>query len=127
MMVDLGWYASPVHELGYLNDQLWRACRIVIDVGVQSGRMTVPEAIEMLQKEVGFTPLRATTELNWYTQRPGTPMSYLLGKGKTLLLREKYMAAHPGASLKEFHGWLLGHGSIPQTWLLEMGVQRSTA
>ena len=119
MMVDLGWYATPVHELGYLNDQLWRACRIVIDVGVQSGRMTVPEAIEMLQKEVGFTPLRATTELNWYTQRPGTPMSYLLGKGKTLLLREKYMAAHPGASLKEFHGWLLGHGSIPQTWLLE--------
>jgi uncharacterized protein (DUF885 family) len=76
----------------------------------------------MLQREVGFTPLRAQTELNWYTQQPGTPMSYLLGKGMTLALRERYQAAHPGTSLKEFHKWLLGHGSVPQAWLLEVGI-----
>jgi uncharacterized protein (DUF885 family) len=122
MMVEMGWYPSRVFELSYLNDQLWRACRIVIDVGVQSGRMTVDQAIAMLQKEVGFTPMRARTELNWYTQSPGTPMSYLLGKGKTLALRDKYRAAHPGSPLKEFHGWLLRHGSIPQAWLLETAI-----
>lgn len=120
MMVELGWYASKALELSYLNDQLWRACRIVIDVGVQSGKMSVDDAIAMLQKEVGFTPHRARTELNWYTQSPGTPMSYLLGKGKTLALRDKYQAKHPGSTLKQFHGWLLRHGSIPQAWLLEM-------
>jgi uncharacterized protein (DUF885 family) len=81
--------------------------------------MTVDEAIDMLEREVAFTPLRAKTELNWYTQSPGTPMSYLLGKGRTLSLREKYREIHPGSSLKEFHGWLLSHGSIPQQWLLE--------
>jgi hypothetical protein len=120
LMVELGWYATKVHELGYLNDQLWRACRIVIDADVHSGRMSVAEARAMLEREVGFTPLRAKTELNWYTQSPGTPMSYLLGKGKTLALRDSYRRKHPGSSLKDFHGWLLGHGSVPQTWLMEM-------
>ncbi|TPW17954.1 MAG: hypothetical protein FD129_173, partial [bacterium] len=88
LMVELGWYPSKVYELGYLNDQLWRACRIVIDSSVQSGEMTIDEAVRMLEAEVGFTPMRARTELNWYTQSPGTPMSYLLGKGKTLALRK---------------------------------------
>ncbi len=120
LMVELGWYAEPVFELAYLNDQLWRACRVVIDAGVQSGAMSVDDAVAMLRTEVGFTPQRAQTELNWYTQSPGTPMSYLLGKGKTLELRERYRTAHAGSSLKDFHGWLLSHGSIPQTWLLDV-------
>jgi len=119
LMVELGWYPSKVYELGYLNDQLWRACRIVIDSSVQSGEMTVDEAVLMLQKEVGFTPMRARTELNWYTQSPGTPMSYLLGKGKTLALRDAWMAMNPGGTLKQFHRWMLTQGSVPQGWLME--------
>lgn len=119
MMVELGWYPNKAFELGYLNDQLWRACRIVIDASVQAGTMTVDEAVAMLQAEVGFTPHRARTELNWYTQSPGVPMSYLIGKRKTLALRDQYRARHPGSSMKDFHNWLLKHGSIPQAWLLE--------
>ncbi len=119
MMVELGWYPSQVYELGYLNDQLWRACRIVIDTSLHSGEMTIDQAIQMLQKEVGFTPMRAKAELNWYTQSPGTPMSYLLGKGKTLALREAWMAKNPGGTIKQFHGWLLTQGSVPQGWLME--------
>lgn len=117
LMVELGWYPNKVFELSYLNDQLWRACRIVIDASLHAGEMTVDEAVAMLQKEVGFTAMRARTELNWYTQSPGTPMSYLLGKGKTLALREQYRTEHPGSSLKDFHNWLLKQGSIPQGWL----------
>lgn len=119
MMVELGWYPSQVYELGYLNDQLWRACRIVIDTSLHSGEMTIDQAIQMLQKEVGFTPMRAKAELNWYTQSPGTPMSYLLGKGKTLALREVWMAKNSGGTIKQFHGWLLTQGSVPQGWLME--------
>ncbi|HEX7878797.1 MAG TPA: DUF885 domain-containing protein [Candidatus Eisenbacteria bacterium] len=119
LMVELGWYPSKVYELGYLNDQLWRACRIVIDASVQSGEMTIDEAKAMLQQEVGFTPQRAQAELNWYTQSPGTPMSYLLGKGKTLALREAWMSKNQGGTLKQFHKWMLTQGSVPQGWLME--------
>jgi uncharacterized protein (DUF885 family) len=119
LMVELGYYPNAVYELAYLNDQLWRACRVVIDASVQSGEMSVDEAVAMLRKEVGFTELRARAELNWYTQSPGTPMSYLLGKGKTLALRAQYRERHPDAAPREFHRWLLTQGSIPQSWLLE--------
>jgi uncharacterized protein (DUF885 family) len=71
----------------------------------------------MLKQELGFTELRAQTELNWYTQSPGTPMSYLLGRRETLTLRELYRQRHPASSLRDFHNWLLKFGSVPQRWL----------
>ncbi len=117
LMVELGYLATPLWRLDCLASQLWRAYRIRIDVGVHTRRMTVREAIDTLKRELGFTELRAETELNWYTQSPGTPMSYLLGKRETVTLREMYHARHPGTSLREFHSWLLRFGSVPQRWL----------
>ncbi len=117
LIVDLGYLATPIWRLDCLLSQLWRACRIRIDVRVHSRKMTVREAIDMLKRELGFTELRAETELNWYTQSPGTPMSYLLGRYETLGLRDLYQARHPGSSLRDFHNWLLKFGSVPQRWL----------
>lgn len=117
LMVELGYLATPLWQLDCLFSQLWRAQRIRIDVRVHTHRMSVREAIETLERELGFTELRAQTELNWYTQSPGTPMSYLLGKQETLALRERYRAHHRGSSLRDFHNWLLGFGSVPQRWL----------
>jgi uncharacterized protein (DUF885 family) len=117
LMVDLGYLASPIERLDCLLSQLWRACRIRIDVRVHTRRMTVRDAIDMLKRELGFTELRAQTELNWYTQSPGTPMSYLLGRHETLALRDLYRRRHPGCSLRDFHNWLLKFGSLPQRWL----------
>ncbi len=117
LIVDLGYLAGPIWQLDCLLSQLWRACRIRIDVGVHTRQMTVREAIDMLKNELGFTELRAQTELNWYTQSPGTPMSYLLGRHETLALRDRFRATHPGSSLRDFHNWLLKFGSVPQRWL----------
>jgi uncharacterized protein (DUF885 family) len=119
LMVDLGYLAGPIWQLDCLHSQLWRACRIRIDVRVHSHEMTVRGAIDILKSELGFTELRAQTELNWYTQSPGTPMSYLLGRHETLALREQYRSKHPGSSLRDFHNWLLKFGSVPQRWLHE--------
>jgi uncharacterized protein (DUF885 family) len=117
LMVDLGYLAGPLWELDCLLSRLWRACRIRVDLRVHTRRMTVREAIEMLKKELGFTELRAQTELNWYTQSPGTPMSYLLGRHETLTLRELFRQHHPVSTLRDFHDWVLKFGSVPQRWL----------
>lgn len=117
LIVDLGYLAGSIGQLDCLLSQLWRAFRIRIDVRVHTRRMTVREAIDMLKRELGFTELRAQTELNWYTQSPGTPMSYLLGRHETLALRDLYRRHHPGSSLRDFHNRLLKFGSLPQRWL----------
>jgi hypothetical protein len=127
MMLELGYLATPLWKLDCLHSQLWRAHRIQIDVRVHTGRMTVREAVATLQRELGFTELRAQTELNWYTQSPGTPMSYLLGKHETMALRKLYGATHPGCTLRDFHRWLLQFGSIPQRWLHSLVNCRSAA
>ncbi len=117
LVQELGLFDDPLLELEYLHAQLWRAYRVLIDTRVQTGRMSVAEAIDLLINRLGFSRLRATTELTWYTQSPGTPMSYMLGKHQTLALREQYLRTHRGAELGEFHRWLLSFGSIPQTWI----------
>jgi uncharacterized protein (DUF885 family) len=117
LVVDLGYLPGPLWQLDCLLSRLWRACRIRIDIHVHTRRMRVQSAIEMLQRELGFTALRAQTELNWYTQSPGTPMSYLLGRHETLKLRDLYREHHPGSSLRDFHCWVLKFGSVPQRWL----------
>ncbi len=119
MMVEQDWFGpaeTDLVKLNYLVDQLWRAYRMVIDVGVHTRTMSVSAAVRMLMDGVGFTRERAEAELNWYTQSPGVPMSYMLGKRETLSLRDEFMKG-PGATLKRFHRWLLGFGSVPQRWL----------
>jgi len=115
-MIEGNWFDDPRLKLNYLVEQLWRAYRMVIDVGIHTRSLSVEAAIQMLIDGVGFTRERATSELNWYTQSPGVPMSYLLGKRETLALRDSFLAA-PGANLARFHRWLLGFGSLPQRWL----------
>jgi uncharacterized protein (DUF885 family) len=117
LVLDLGYFKGPIWELDCLLSRLWRACRIRIDVQLHTRRMTVRESIDMLVRELGFTELRAQTELNWYTQSPGTPMSYLLGRQETLALRDLFCQRRPGSSLRDFHNWLLQFGSLPQRWL----------
>jgi len=119
MMVEQDWFrpgAPGLLKLHYLADQLWRAYRMVIDVGIHTRKLSVAAAVRMLINGVGFTRERAETELNWYTQSPGVPMSYLLGKRETLALRDQFMKGR-GATLKRFHRWLLSFGSVPQRWL----------
>ena len=115
-MIDQEWFADPLLKINYLAGQLWRAYRMVIDVGIHTRKLSVAAAVRMLVDGLGFTEERARTELNWYTQSPAVPMSYMLGKRETLALRDEFMRT-PGATLKHFHRRLLGFGSLPQRWL----------
>lgn len=118
-MIEKEWFPDPALTINYLIGQLWRACRIVIDVGLHTRTLGVADAVQMLMDGPGFTRERAETELNWYSQSPGVPMSYLLGKRETLDLRDAFMR-RPGATLRDFHRWLLQFGSVPQRWLREL-------
>jgi uncharacterized protein (DUF885 family) len=114
LVLDEGMTTDPRVRLFQLKDQLWRACRVVIDVKVHTGRMTFDEAVEMLVGVAYLERPSAIGEARRYTQSPTQPMSYLTGKHQIMELREREKR-RLGAQfdLRAFHDRLLSYGSIP--------------
>ena len=114
LVLDEGMTDDPRTRLFQLKDQLWRACRVVIDVMLHTGRMTFDEAVDMLVNTAHLERPNAAGEVRRYTQAPTQPMSYLTGKQQIMDLRERERT-RLGArfDLKDFHDRLLGCGSIP--------------
>ncbi|MCR4403758.1 MAG: DUF885 domain-containing protein [Candidatus Acetothermia bacterium] len=119
LMERLGYIAEPLQRLGRLNDQLWRAARIVLDASLYTGKMTVAEGINLLVDRVGLERSNALAEVRRYTLSPTQPMSYLIGKLEILKLIEEYKKRHPNASLREVHDAVLSCGSLPPRLMRE--------
>ena len=113
LMEELGWNAEPVQKLGRLAGQLWRAARIILDASLHTKGMTVDEAIDFMVEKVRLEPENAKAEVWRYTQTPGQPQSYLMGKLQILDLIDDLKKANPNLSMKEMHDKLLGAGSLP--------------
>ncbi len=113
MMKDAGFYTDARTRLGQLKETRWRAARVVVDVGLQLGEMSVDDAVEFMMSEAGLEKVNATAEVKRYTGNPTQPSSYLVGKLAILSIRERYEARACAAfDLKTFHDELLDTGSI---------------
>jgi uncharacterized protein (DUF885 family) len=111
LCIDRKIYRAPHAKLIQLHDALWRAHRILVDIGLHTGGMSHAAATRHMMEHVGFTRARAAADVNWYTAAPTVPMSYLLGRQKVIALH----AAHRGP-LRRFNDRLLSHGSVPFSW-----------
>ena len=85
-----GFLDDPVVRLMRLNDQVWRACRVVIDVELHLGRMGLDEAVDFLAREASMNRREAELECRRYAEEPGQAMSYLLGKREVMRLAERW-------------------------------------
>ncbi len=121
MAVDQGVVSEPVARLNQLNDALWRAHRILIDVGLHTGELSYEGAVKHLMKHMGFTRGRAEGDVNWYTMSPTIPMSYLLGKLEVVRLKQRKVDEQ-GWPLKKFNDWALSHGTLPWRWIDQSGL-----
>ncbi|UCG30400.1 MAG: DUF885 domain-containing protein [candidate division WOR-3 bacterium] len=114
MMYEAGFYADPRSRLLQLKDQLWRACRVIIDVGLHTKTMTYDQAVDLLVKDAKLERVHAQKEVTRYTLTPTQPMSYLIGKKQILELKDDYQKKIGSRfNLREFHDKLLSFGSIP--------------
>jgi uncharacterized protein (DUF885 family) len=120
LMYEQGYFLDPVTRLYQLKDLLWRACRVVIDVGLHTGRMTVAEAVEYLVDQAMLERVNAEAEVRRYTLTPTQPMSYLVGKLELLKVREE-AKRRMGArfNLYDFHAALLSSGTLPPALIRE--------
>jgi hypothetical protein len=112
LMERQGFLAAPAVRLMRLNDQVWRACRVVIDVELHLGIMDLPAAVDYLSAEAHMNRYEAELECRLYAGEPGQAMSYLLGKREVLRLAATHGRRRSG-SLRQFHDELLSWGCLP--------------
>lgn len=115
MMADLGAYADdPLGDLGRLQDELFRAVRLVVDTGIHHKRWTREQAIRTMQDITGIAEVRVIAEVERYMAWPGQALGYKLGQLRLLDMREKFRTrGGKGADLREFHGTVLEAGAMP--------------
>lgn len=97
-----------------LKDQLWRACRVVLDIGIHTGEIDLDEATSMLVEIAGLEPAGAEAEVRRYTSSPGYQVSYAIGK-RTIADLAAAAQVRLGSDYDDgrFHEALLDYGSIP--------------
>jgi uncharacterized protein (DUF885 family) len=114
LMREQGFDAGPQFRLMMHTDAIWRACRIILDVRMHRGELTVEEATDFLVEHTRFERPNAAAEVQWYTYRPTYPLSYLLGRTLLLGLRaDEQRRLGSDFSLMAFHDTLLRNGSLP--------------
>jgi len=114
MMREQGFDAGPEFLLAMHTDAIWRACRIILDVRMHRGELSVDEATAFLIEHTAFEHANAQAEVFRYTYTPTYQLSYLLGKVLLLQLRaDEQRRMGDRFSLKDFHDTLLRNGSLP--------------
>lgn len=113
MMGELGFY-EPAERLFQKVHLLWRAVRILLDVGLHTRNMSPAAAIVYLLEKIPMDPSEALAEVRRYCGAPTYPLSYAVGRRDILDLRSAYLrrAGHPG-SLRAFHDELMTYGGLP--------------
>ena len=121
MMKEAGFHPDPATRFAQMLDQVWRACRILIDVDLHCGRMTFDEAVDLLVREAGMERPGAVAEVKRYTYTPAYPLSYLVGKHLIRDLRDEVRRGlEPSYSNKFFHDTYLYAGALPLKYMREL-------
>ncbi len=124
LMWELGLLERPEYVLGMYMQELVRAWRVVVDIGLHLGlrtapelafhpgeRWTVPLVEEALRERAHMGPGAAASNALRYAGFPGQAITYKVGQRVILEAREA-ARARPGFDLRTFHAQVVGLGSV---------------
>lgn len=124
LMWELGFHTDTFDDLGRLQDEIFRAARLVVDTGLHHKRWTRQQAIDYMVQTTGMAATDIANEVDRYIVWPGQACSYKVGMLKLLELRERAKAALGARfSLQDFHDVVLLDGALPLD-LLQQRVER---
>lgn len=126
LMDELGFLTDPERRLGYLDAQMMRACRVIVDIGMHleleipgdspfhpGERWTPALAQEFFGAHSGRPAEFVESELTRYLSMPGQAIGYKLGERAWLLGRENARRAHGDAfDAKAWHMAALSQGPL---------------
>lgn len=127
---ELGLYTDPYQKLGALKLEIFRAMRLVVDVGLHTGRMTREESVKYLMEKGGNEEQDSFKETERYMANPGQALAYKTGELKIKELKVKYQKSlGTKFNIKSFHDAILLGGSMPlsvfETYMDEWAKQQS--
>lgn len=112
---ELGAYAeNPAWRLGYLQDQAFRACRLVVDTGLHAKRWTREQAIRFFMERNGNKREQVESEVDRYCSWPGQACGYKVGHSEIVRQRSRAQAARGARyDLKAFNDAVVRGGNVP--------------
>ncbi len=121
---EMGFYKDPYSHFGRLTYEMWRACRLVIDVGLHAKGWTREQAVIYLSENTALSMHEVNTEINRYISWPGQALAYKTGELKIKELRKRAEDKLKNKfDIREFHDLLLSQGTVTMS-ILEQMVDR---
>ncbi len=118
---EIGMYRTPYEDFGRLTYEMWRACRLVIDVGIHYKGWTRQQAVDFLAGNSALSLHEVNTEINRYIGWPGQAVSYKIGELTIRRLRQQAETAlGERFDKRAFHDLVLSKGSVLLSTLEEM-------
>ena len=117
---ELGLYNEPSQYFNRLNSELFRAVRLVVDVGLHRKNWSRDEALRFMMDNTGASESGASLEIDRYIAWPAQALSYKIGQLKISAIRakaEKTLGAK--FDVRTFHDEILKDGAM-QLDLLEV-------
>ncbi|MXV49576.1 DUF885 family protein [Pedobacter sp. HMF7647] len=111
---ELGLYTDPYQYMGALGDEIHRAIRLVVDVGMHTKNMTREQAIKYMMDNEALDEAGTTAEIERYMAVPAQALSYKIGALKIRELRHKYEKELGNKfKISSFHDEFLKDGCMP--------------
>ena len=111
---ELGLFTDPYQYMGALGDEIHRAIRLVVDVGMHTKGMTREEAIQYMTDNEQISEEGAIAEIERYMVIPAQALGYKMGALKIRELRTKYeQQLGNNFSIAAFHDAVLKDGALP--------------
>jgi uncharacterized protein (DUF885 family) len=111
---EIGFYEDPYSDYGRLENEMWRAIRLVIDTGVHEKHWSREQMVEYFHRYTAMDEPNVQSEVDRYIAWPGQALAYKLGQLEILRLREE-ARQKLGAKfdLRAFHDEVVGSGPLP--------------
>jgi uncharacterized protein (DUF885 family) len=121
--LELGLYSEPSQYFGRLNSELFRAVRLVVDVGLHRKNWSRDQALHFMMENTGASESGASLEIDRYIAWPAQALSYKIGQLKISAIRskaEKVLGAK--FDIRAFHDEILKDGAM-QLHLLDIKME----
>ena len=111
---EMGLYDTPYERFGQLSFEMWRACRLVMDVGIHWKGWSAEQAASCLRENTALPERAVTGETQRYIAWPAQALAYKVGEVKIVELRKRAEEAlGQNFDIREFHDLLLTDGPMP--------------
>src|SRR5207244_12309669 len=93
MMGEEGFYRSEEERFFQRVHLLWRAVRVLLDVGLHTRGMTYEQGVQTMVDELHVDRANAEAEVRRYCAEPAYHLSYAVGRRELLRMRDAFKDA----------------------------------